>query len=372
MKKVVLILSVILAAASCRDNSYRGEEVDWGEFYYDEPVRVAVGDPHVKGSGTVDRLQDFAGKLIYVWAFNMDPETDFTIEDDNLSCLIDCAPALLDGNVSDAVWADKDPDGHSRRFYYPGMENANLRYNFYAAYLDLPAEATAIPRPKTVSKTPDSIVVSQDIDGSQDLMFSQADVPTDYAFSYISAAKGIYPVFTMNHALVGLDLYIKQGITPYANTTVTVEGARIESLYRADITVAAKDPAQMAATFRPGATRWMNLLEADGTPVIPYTFDIIEGDPADPEKIALQTSKRLGGSFFLAPQLEYSLRVLMGGDEQVDNIIRLPSGASFEAGNKYKVTMTVYGKREAVIEVEPVPWEYAGSFTHDPDEKEID
>ena len=383
-KTIIRLLVGAALACACQDNSYRGYEFSAELFNHSEPVSVAVGSPRnmSKGTGPVDELEDFAGKEVHVWAFNRDT-VNYLVDrqTDSLVCLLDGAPAYLTGVSSYARWRG------GRKYYYPNRENTTARFDFFAAFLDL--EGGDID-PANVERYPDSVRVRMKIDGSQDIMVSKAGLPIeiggdykDYAFSYLSAEEGDFPIFTMNHTLVKVDLVVRPGITPGKHSRVRVMSASLESLTDATITVASTDSSKLGTRFLNSNRGDLLLTEEGGEPLVPYTMTIIDGDPDDDEPGGAQyqqtaATHKIGAGFFVAPDTEYILRITLfepdhdgdGGYEQrepVDNKIALARGGGFLPGHRYVVTMTIYGDRDVYTKITLVPWDASGSFILDPD-----
>ena len=366
----ILLLSCILLQAGCTDHSYRGYEQNYDE--YDPPISVvvAVGNPYSKGSGPVEDLEDFAGKDLVIWAFNRDtliPYTSVRTPEDSLSCLASERRATLDGISNIAKWRDST-------LYYPSGDACNTAFDFYAAHVDnLPLDQ--------IQRSQDQLAMDIEIDGSQDLMVSKAEVPETpaFAFSYLSAQDGAKPVFNLKHCLTRVDLYIQPGITKNFINYMQIDSVTLTSRSQARMTLVDRDPENMGVTFREDSKRKPLLLsEYNGDKFNSLRWQTIEGDPLDETALAQQKSaiKRLGGSFFLAPEDEYPLVMYMDmlgyGDGRlhrtpVETTVRLQSGEAFQAGCRYQVLMTVYGEYSIYMVVQQVPWYASGLFILDQD-----
>jgi len=373
----ILFFVILVALTGCRDDSYRGYEEDFSVYSPSMAVMVAVGDPSLtKGTGPIDYLEDFTGKEVNVWAFSRDSLADYTYtrSRDSLTCLVDGFPALLDGMNSVTKWKD------NARFYYPKLELSTNKYDFFAAFLD---DAEFSTRRST-----DRIELDVKIDGSQDLLISKARLPLnkignvkEYAFSYLSAAEGDIPIFTMHHQLVRLDVMIKPGISVSKVSRVVVCNASLLSRTDAVMTVAAKDSSELKTIFREDSP-YANLAlsEDDGSELRPDTLDVIQGDPMIDSTQALQLERthRLGAGFFVSPENSYILTITLHEPdhqegyvdrEPIENLVRLKAAdKSFLAGNHYVVTMTIYGERDIFYNVTLQPWSNGGGFIIDPDQ----
>lgn len=233
-----LMLLMVPAFQACTDDSYRGYEKRYDGYEVDKEIQVAVGDPHslgTKGNGPVDALSDFApGKKIFVWAYNRRSETSFSsarTRQDSLACLIDGYAALLDGENAIASWEN------GKKFWYPKGEKCAERFDFFAAFLD--------DAPFSVDKSNTRVRVSLNIDGSQDIMYSRAAMPhgidgveKSYAYSYLSSMDADMPIFTMEHALVRIDLVLKPGITKDYVSNVRINSAKLNARTHVMLTVA--------------------------------------------------------------------------------------------------------------------------------------
>lgn len=391
---LALVLAII--AAACTDDSYRGREHIYANYETPMAIKVAVGDPYMKSIGPVDSMIAFKDKHILVWAFNRDTiDVDYrtTAQEDNLICLLDSCRARLDGYNSIAEWMRFGPKQEilDTAYYYPGGEDCNRRYDFYALY---PDDAKFIKE----RRNKDDVVREYQINGSQDLMVSKAQIPIDketgepnkLAFSYLSVLHGDDPIFTMGHILTRVDLYIRPGVTG-AKHTVRIESAELRSRTHAQVTVAAKDQKNMGAAFaKDDAYAYLPLTESGGATLKPVTFNTITQDLTQPDDERLSPMEmqdtvkfhRLGGSFFVSPEDAYKIEMDIRtidrpeGDRETlnTNDIKLADpGATFLPGNRYIIYMTVFGQIEVSIHVEMVPWFYAGSFYLDKDaDYEID
>lgn len=363
-----------LLIMGCTDESYVGWVEDYYDFQTEIAVQVAVGDPDAgvtKGSGVKDELNDFAGKNIRVFAFNRDAGTNFSRDNDPLSCLIYGREAYLDGQIAYASW--QNAAGESEAIFYPNGEDCYVAYDFYACFLD-------DLRPSGINATPDKISYEIEIDGARDLMTSVAEHPApiqpadttakeqpDYSFSYYTAQRGIIPVFRMHHDLVRLDFEVKPGYTPGEVRNVHIDSLFVKSVTRGSMTVAAKDTAQIGIVFHEGGTRSaLYLCERDGSR---FQRDSIR-TAATPDRVV--PGRYLNGSLFVAPDNSYPLRVSLSEDEvnngrpqHTDKVIAFDGG--FEAGHRYKITMEIFGAAHVDFSVELVDWNDGGNIIWDPD-----
>lgn len=378
--KHIAILSA-LALTACVDDSYRGYELDYADYPVGYTVQVAIGDPYaVRGTGPKNYIDDLSGNDVLVWAFNREEGTPFTATrtaTDSLRCLIDGKEATVVAGNSLTVWKEGT-------VYYPSNELVAERYDFYGAFID---DATVLDSHRATDK----VQLDIEIDGSQDVMTAKAGLPRsketglekDYAFSYLSAMDGDAPIFTLNHHLTKLDLFVRPGITYGFSNTMTIMGANLETRTQGTLTVAAKDTDQMGMVFRDNSPYKAVLLRNEhGEACEPVTLQTINTYDAetgvnryvdDPYLLQLQkeATRQLGASFFVAPEKTYILNLAFEDpdprDDPFPNTVRLNSGEAFLPGHRYQVTMTVYGSYQIDIDCIMVPWLNAGSIWVDKD-----
>lgn len=378
--KHIAILSA-LALTACVDDSYRGYELDYADYPVGYTVQVAIGDPYaVRGTGPKNYIDDLSGNDVLVWAFNREEGTPFTATrtaTDSLRCLIDGKEATVVAGNSLTVWKEGT-------VYYPSNELVAERYDFYGAFID---DATVLDSHRATDK----VQLDIEIDGSQDVMTAKAGLPRsketglekDYAFSYLSAMDGDAPIFTLNHHLTKLDLFVRPGITYGFSNTMTIMGANLETRTQGTLTVAAKDTDQMGMVFRDNSPYKAVLLRNEhGEACEPVTLQTINTYDAetgvnryvdDPYLLQLQkeATRQLGASFFVAPEKTYILNLAFEDpdprDDPFPNTVRLNSGEAFLPGHRYQVTMTVYGSYLIDIDCIMVPWLNAGSIWVDKD-----
>ena len=376
-----IALCSMLALVACVDDSYRGYEIDYEDYKEGYTVSVAVGDPYaVRGTGPKNYINDLSGCDVLVWAFNRAEDTPFTAvrtKTDSLQCLIDGKATTVVANNSLTVWKEGS-------VYYPSEEQVAERYDFYGAFID---DATVLDQ----HRASDKVQLDIEIDGSQDVMTSKAGLPRyastgevkDYAFSYLSSKEGDVPIFTLNHHLTKLDLFVRPGITYGFSNTMTITGANLETRTQGTLTVAAKDTDNMGMVFWDNAPyKQVILRNQNGEACEPVTLQTINTYDAetgvnryvdDPYLLQLQkdATRQMGASFFVAPEKTYTLNLTFKDpdprDDPFPNTVRLNSGEAFLPGHHYQVTMTVYGSYQIDIDCIMVPWLQAGSIWVDKD-----
>ena len=359
----------------CTDNSYVGWVEDWYEFSSQIAVQVALGNPDAgifskSGTGEMESLNDFADKNIRVFAFNSDPQTDYSSRGDYLSCLIFGREAWLDGQISYARW--KNDKGDNDVIYYPNGAHGYTSYDFFACYLD-------DLQPVTENAGAHRVSYEVDIDGSRDLMTSIARHPEsavpadstatprqDYCFSYYTAQRGIIPIFRMRHNLVRIDFEVKSGYTPEGTHCVRIDSLKLSSFTRGTMTVAAKDSSQLGIVFDETRSRsLLPLRNRKGDRFKPDSLYTLEmGAPAQ--------GRLLDGCMFIAPDTSCDLHLYLseaavenGAAQHTMRVITYPGG--FLPGNRYKVSLEIFGATRIGVGVELIPWTDGGGFVWDPD-----
>lgn len=382
-------ISVIAAVlAGCADDSFKGASDGlYGDDGQPIPVVVALGDPSggiSKGAGAIDSMEEWSGGNIYVYAFCKDAQTSFetTSRRDPLMCLVDGSKdgygslagkkAKLDARNSYAEWDTDDQD-----LVYPDGEYSKTAYDFFAYYVDDLV-------PTNVKRTTDAVIVDVEIDGSQDIMSSKAEVAAhqlapypqrdqalilENAYSFYTAQRNIIPTFVFDHHLVRLEFEIHSGVVVDEHKSVLIHGFEVRSRSKADFTVASKQEDRMGLVF--GEEKKDMVLTEEG------------GGTLDTGKyiVNLRTSSAAAGNVFklgdcllVAPDVEYLAYMTMtekrSDGTAVISRARTPltisySGGQFKAGNQYKVKLTVYGATRVSASVEMEPWHYGGQIDMD-------
>lgn len=398
------ILSLGVAMA-CSDDSYRGSaDAEWVEEEL-VPVMVVVGDPdHLivspetpetpegKGSGAVDNDSEDAWQdaSIYVYAFKRDLQSDFrmTSMEGNGWCLVDGATdevgslagkrariGRLDAYVT---W-----EGAVRSIYYP---QGNTPYDFYAYYID-DIEVTQ----EQITRTEEAVQLEVEIDGSQDLMTSKAELTDEqlyredftdeqrldvmnYSYSSYTAKLNIQPVLYFKHHLSRLRFEIYPG-REVANG-VYVDSITVCSRTKAVFTVAAKAENSMGADFSADSTyKRLALREEDGSRLRrDFYHTNYTGDFNLP--LYERDGVQVGGSLLVAPDTQYEAHIYLkeqrkegGVTYTYENIVPLTCNEGrFEPGKQYTVRIGIYGMMEVDVGVEVVPWGYGGSLVIDGEE----
>lgn len=393
-ERITYLLSALLLLTGCLDDSYRGTPDNlYGYGSQEIPVVVALGDPTggiAKGSGPIDKVEEWAGKHIYVYAFNKNVPNSFSSYSyaRRDKCLVDGSvenqnskagkKARLAADDSYAKWDTEEPD-----MIYPAGKNQKAAFDFFAYYLDdLEPPYTAYTR------TDNSISVDIEIDGRQDIMSSKAELTDaqlrpftekdkvsviENAFSFYTAQRNIAPTFMFKHHLVNLEFELVSDLVSEEPKTVTVHAMSVESQTKATFVVADRDGARLGLTFR-GGVRELPLKQKDGTdmPDDKYVIHSTSWDPEGAEDYDRETI-RMDESLLVAPAQAYDLYMVM--TEKYDNgkvvierqksLIDITYPKGFVAGNKYKVKLVIKGAINVLAYVDVEPWGTGGKLDVD-------
>ena len=391
LRRLAYMFVATVALCGCVDDSFHGTSDSlYGDDSMDIPVVVALGDPSggiVKGAGAIDNLEEWSGSTIYVYAFGQDQDVSYrtTSSSNALSCLVDGSrdvkgsvagkKARLDATDSYAIW-DKE-DG---KMTYPSGESSKWRYDFFAYYIDdIQLGSSAVKR------YDDAVAVDIEIDGSQDVMSSKAQIAErqlktfsdreqalikENQFSYYTAQRNIVPTFVFNHHLVRLEFEIHAGVILGDRKNLTIHGLEVKSRCKASFTVAAKNEEQMGLVFKDDM-KIMPLTEEGGAPLKDDEY-VVNVRPST--SVAPQSFK-LGSCLLVAPAVEYDAYIVMS-ERTADGTLSIskartpltityPEGGYFQSGNQYKVKLTVYSANNVSASVEMQPWHHGGDISMD-------
>ena len=408
-RTVICLLGALLCMMqmSCVDDSYRGtvDVEEYSDTGMPHEVMITIGESEdivapiaeaTKGTGVIGGVSGFAGKDFYVYAFNKDDETDFSIPaaQDSIRCLVDGSldslssvqgrKASYNPKTEYVEWTANDMP-----IYYPMGENEGHVFDFFAYYLD-DMEVTN----EQFHRNESNVTIDIEIDGSQDIMSSKAALTekqkqailekADFwetqtmiacSYSYYTAARGINPNFVFKHHLVKLDFKLVPGGTPGMTKDVTVERIEVRSKYKAEFNVADKyDDGNVGLIFTDDMTR-LQLKEADGSEYIPRLISTYkDGETSDGVVDDL-------GSLLIAPDDEYYIYVVLGETredgivlESKENEVHVYQGGDktspipFTAGSEYLITMTIYGQMEIKVTTEMGDWDEGGGYEYDYDD----
>ena len=391
LRKLTYMFAAAFLLQGCVDDSFHGTSDSlYGDDAVDIPVVVALGDPGrgiVKGAGAIDNLEEWSGSNIYVYAFAQDPQTSYktTSSIDPLRCLVDGSKdqrgtyigkkARLDATNSYAIWERGDAD-----MIYPSADNSKWKYDFFAYYLDdIDVKNTDVER------RDDAVVVNIEIDGTQDIMSSKAEISDkqvshfterekelirENQFSYYTAQRSVVPTFMFNHHLVRLEFEVHAGVMLGDSKILTIHGLDVESRNRASFTVASKNSENMGLTFSE-ERKIMPLTEDGGGPLKDdeYVVKVRPSSDVAPQKF------KLGDCLLVAPSDEYDAYIVMS-EMTSDGVLSVsrgrtpmkisyPSGGQFMSGNQYKVKLTIFSANNVSASVEMEPWFHGGEINMD-------
>ena len=350
--------------------------------------------PSGKGQGAIDSdtKEAWEDASIYVFAFKRDLQTSFSVtsQEDSEWCLHDGTGAemgSLAGNKERIGMLDSYVawEGINRKIYYP---QSNQPYDFYGYYIDdIPVEQEKITR------TDDAVQIEVEIDGTQDLMTSKAELTDDqlyredltdedrldilnYSYSAYTAKRNIQPVMYFKHHLARLRFELYPGRVE-ANE-VYVDSITVRSKDRAIFTVAHKADDRMGVDFSMDSTyTFLSLREEDGSRLRRDTYHTdYTGDYNLP--LYERDGVQVGGSLLVAPDTQYEAHIYLkergkGNNSMVytyENVVPITCNEGvFEAGKQYTVRIGVYGMMEVDVGVEIVPWGYGGSITIDQEDR---
>lgn len=388
MERVYICVLAVMLCLGCSDDSFKGTpDGIYGDDTKSIPVVVALGDPSggiAKGGGAVDSMEEWAGRHIFVYAFNKSAHMPYlSYSRANLtSCLVDGSreneysnagkKARIEKGSVYAVWENADSE-----LLYPQGKEQSPSYDFFAYYID-----DAQVQDRQIERCEDSVKMEIEIDGSQDIMSSKAALTNaqlesfpekerlyvkENAFGLYTARRNVTPTFHFNHHLARLEFELVYGVVREEEKTVYIHSLTVKSKCKASFIVAHKDASRMGMEFH-DVRKELVLKEEGGVQLKEY---IVVTRPS-PEVIT--ENVKMGDCLLVAPDTEYDAYMVMtekraDGTTVIDRV-RTPltisyGGGQFEAGNQYKVKLTVYGATQVSASVELEPWRHGGSIEMD-------
>ncbi len=394
VRKEIIWLSVLLAAASCTDNSWRGvSDSDYDDYDNGIPVPVVVGvgdsgTSYTKGSGAIDNVDGRPWKdaNVYVYAFRQDGGTFArTAAESGNDCLIDASldsssgrggrRAWFSGTDEYLTWADSETD-----VYYP---SGKATYDFCAYYID----NLRIPD-SSVTRSGDFIRFPVTIDGSTDLMTGRAQFSDEmldgmqlteiekgmirkYAFSSYTARRNINPVLEFRHHLTRLRFEMYPA-SEKANTVI-VNSIEVKSRTSGVFTAVSRDADATGVDFSADRNyRALSLAEADGSPLVQNRYHTeYTGDFS--EALYERPHVQVGGTLLVAPDSGYEVEISMleakGQEYSTATSFTLSLSSGFSAGSQYVVRLAIYGMMDVRPSVTLEPWGTGGSVRFDEEDK---
>lgn len=393
------ILATLLPAVllqGCLDDSYNGVAPDGSSSYYAPqqfPVLLVIGTPEnasSKGSGAIDydKADPWADKPLYFYAFKRDLATSFaSLSKDNIDCLVDGSKddaGSLAGKAARKNTYDRyiSWTGAERGVVYP---TDYIPYDFYGYFID-DIEVSS----EDIDRTDESIAIRIEIDGSQDVMSSFAELDeeqlsgqditdkektdiTNLAFSSFTAERNIHPTFIFDHHLTRLRFDLYPGSEEAKD--VYVDSIKVYSKTKGVFTVAHKSVQRIGIDFS-ADTEYipLALTEEDGSKLKEDTYHTsYEGDFDGPVYDRDKTT--VGGSILAAPDSRYEVHLYFKRPTRTGHIdthehvftITVPGG-SFSPGMQYTVRIAVYELQSIDPTVSVEEWEYGGDAVFDEDE----
>ena len=362
MKKLFFYAMLALGmTAACQKPDVEVENPDLDD---NSPVEVVFGvkAPSITVTKTKAAVDDWNSETVYVYGF--DSTNDFLIN----------GVAANVGKVTDTNGAEADKStltfANDKKFYY----QVDAVYDFYAYY-------TGKQGPETVSA---DLKAEVEIDGSQDVMLAKTNKEEDAKaviegktlneeriYSAYAARRGVHPTLVFDHMLSRFEFKVVKGQTPSTadhTAAVNVTGIEIESYNKGTLDI-------KAHTFTATGEKTALKSVITGTNAA-YT----PTEDADDSKGVISDLMVFPGESTMT--LKVSLAPAKADDPNLKDIVIDPmevtldaakiagtSGAKFEAGKKYTVTITVYSLEEVQVSASLTEWVEGGSTLYDPDEE---
>lgn len=374
MKKLFFFAMVALGmTAACQKPDVKVENPDLDD---NAPVEVVFGvnAPTITVTKTKAAVDDWNAETVYVYGF------DNAVDDLNTDkVLIDGKAATVEANATDN---NGDVADRSKLTFTPDTDNVDKYYyevdavyNFYAYYTG---------KEETVEKDGTKLTAEVTIDGSQDVMLAttnptadialakqthpDANINTARVYSAYAARRGVHPTLNFEHMLSRFTFKIVKGYTPSApENTADVKVTKIEvetySTGNLDIT---------AQTFEPTTTDAKVYM-----PVKEFTEAVPTVTPSDPgyDFMTFPDESTMNLKVHLEPK-DKATDPNLGNINLDPMIVTLDAakitgktGAKFEAGKRYTVTITVYSLEEVQVSASLTEWGDGGWDVYDPDEK---
>lgn len=369
-RKHIAVLLSALSICSCTDNSFKGILEEFEEHANPIAVMVAVGEPSgnitTKGHGAIDGVSTLEGKDIMVYAFSKNEERPY---DDPSNCLINNRAAKVSKDYF-AKWTD------NLTINYPSGKDFQESFDFFGYFI----EDATVNEVKTFS---DSVVLNVTIDGSQDVMVSKAVTSStnqdiiNNSFSYYSAQRNSIPIFYLKHYLTCLNFEIIPGLNSegeFVKEKITLKSISILTNSTFDLVVASRDESNLGIVKEKGYHPSSDLVtakERDGSQFTDRYSIITLSDPSEiPEPVAVNSDLLIpevdasGSQLIVTLECEHinSQGEPFGLKREGNAAIYLEHPEGLKAGNKYKVSLTMYGDMIIHASVDLMNWEDAGEI----------
>lgn len=373
-------------------------------------------DIYVYAFYSYNGLKSSPNELNYVERMNSTNEDDYF-------CLVDDTDDENIGHGKRArISRDRDsflPWIHDDNKVYYSRKYPQYRYKFFAYHIDDAADMTKEP-----NRNKDHVSYDICIDGTQDLMCACADTTAAQiarltsignkhivnnikalAYSTETGFRELHPVFDMEHQLALVKFYVKtdsalnaEGIMemdPEAEN-VHVKNIIITTPYQGKFIVAADDTSRLGVSFTKETKQLYipvkvkvgedgaPLLDAQGRRITVTRYEegkLMAGDANgfNPYIQPKRGEKEVGMGFLLPPSDSYDLQLEYcqvttnehGVQEErhymAEYELRLNKG-SFKAGQKYEVSIKVYGPRRIDLGLGDITWKNGGDIPVDGEE----
>lgn len=309
---ILLVASLLLSG--CEGTALRHEDQSASSSF---PIPVKVSSANTN-------------RKVAVYAFLKNERTSYSVTSaqDLYQCLMDATTDGLSVEFGGRqVWFDsKDYIGrwNGKTVYWPSKSKSKFAYDFFAYSIDGVDDYQVI-------RTEDAVNLIFDINGTQDLLLSKAvltkqqisklnyndlQLARHLSFSHFTAARNIYPVFSLHSQLVKLEVEVVAD-AQNAPTRIAVLSPK-----KAVFTVAHKDEACLGVAFKDN----MDLISAEAAPTYALTLDA-------------------SNTLFVAPCMSYEVFVTQNlGGKQTTSSVRLADFSEtggFRAGQTYKIRLTI-------------------------------
>lgn len=373
MKKLFFLAMVALGmTAACQKPNVEVENPDLDD---NAPVEVKFGvyAPTITVTKTKAAVDDWDEETVYVYGFD-NAVDDLTTD----KVLIDGKAATVEANATDINGAEADrstltftPDTYNvNKYYY----EVNAVYNFYAYYTG---------KEETVKKDGTKLTAEVTIDGSQDVMLATTNPTADIAlakqtypdaninstrvYSAYAARRGVHPTLNFEHMLSRFTFKIVKGYTPSApaNTaSVKVTEIEVETYDSGTLDITAKkfDPITTDGKEFMTVTAFTEEVPSEN-PTKSYDFMTFPGESTMNLKVYLEPENKDTDDNLKNIELD-PMEVTLDAAK-----ITGKTGATFEAGKRYTVTITVYSLEEVQVSASLTEWVDGGWDVYDPDEE---
>lgn len=352
------------------------------------PVQIAVTDPSftylgTRGLGGFDTTRPEENtreqwELTTFHIFGVRRGQDVSY-DDISSFLVYDAPAGQRDTKSGMLQflGNANTDG---RYLYPSDNQANQPYQFFACYLD------TLPVISLVH-TVDEVVMTVDIDGSQDILYGQAHL-TDkqkqklleqadgediekLAYSEYTARRYLYPVVDLKHALTRFKVRIYPGEEKAQG--LYIDSIRVKSRFKTHLTVAARDEEKLGPKFDAQQT-WLQLHDEKADTLARDVYHVTWTKGDEKKDVYSRASMQVGESLLLPPTTGFEIEVhgyrKEEGKEKVPILTNytLSLASGFKAGYEYTIRAVLYGEKEISLSAVLTGWQKGNDITIDEDD----